>query len=50
MDELRALDEDMKAFKLIDRPLYDEYVQMRKIINSGGGNGSTVTVGEAPVD
>lgn len=37
MDELRELDEDMKAFKLIDRPMYDGYVQMRKIIDSGGG-------------
>ena len=27
----------MKAFKLLDRPLYDGYVQMRKIISSGGG-------------
>ena len=39
MDEVRELDEEMKAFKLIDRPLYDGYVQMRKIINSGGGSG-----------
>ena len=38
MDEVRALDEDMKAFKLIDRPIYDGYVQMRKIISSGGGS------------
>ena len=37
MDEVRALDEDMKAFKLLDRPIYDGYVQMRKIISSGGG-------------
>lgn len=37
MDEVRALDEDMKAFKLIDRPIYDGYVQMRMILNSGGG-------------
>lgn len=37
MDELRDLDQAMKAFKLIDRPLYDGYVQMRKIINTGGG-------------
>ncbi|MBD2724568.1 hypothetical protein [Hymenobacter armeniacus] len=36
MDELRTLDEDMKAFKLLDRPLYDGYTQARKIINSGG--------------
>ena len=40
MDEVRALDEDMKAFKLIDRPIYDGYVQMRKIISSGGGSGA----------
>lgn len=37
MEELRELDEDMKAFKLIDRPIYDGYMQMRKIIDSGGG-------------
>ena len=39
MDELRRLDQEMKAFKLLNRPLYDGYVQMRKIINSGGGGG-----------
>ena len=39
MGEVRELDEDMKAFKLLDRPLYDGYVQARKIINSGGGGG-----------
>ena len=38
MDELHTLDEDMKAFKLFDRPLYDGYTQARKIINSGGGS------------
>ncbi|MBF9221992.1 hypothetical protein [Hymenobacter ruricola] len=37
MEEVRTLDEDMKAFKLIDRPLYDGYVQMRMILDSGGG-------------
>ena len=37
MDEVRTLDEDMKAFKLLDRPLHEGYVQMRKIIDSGGG-------------
>ena len=37
MDEVRTLDEDMKAFKLLDRPLFDGYEQMRKIIDSGGG-------------
>ncbi len=42
MDEVRALDEDMKAFKLLNRPLYDGYVQARKIIDSGGGSGAKV--------
>jgi hypothetical protein len=37
MDEVRTLDEDMKAFKLLNRPLYDGYLQVRKIISSGGG-------------
>jgi len=37
MVEVRTLDEDMKAFKLLDRPLYDGYAQMRKIVSSGGG-------------
>ena len=37
MDEVRALDEDRKALKLIDRPLYDGYAQMRRIISPGGG-------------
>lgn len=36
MDELRILDEDLKAFKLLGCPLYDGYTQARKIINSGG--------------
>ena len=39
MDEVRTLDEDMKAFKLLNRPLFDGYAQMRKIVNSGGGGG-----------
>ena len=39
MDEFRTLDKDTKAFKLIDRPLYHGYIQMRKIIDSGGGSG-----------
>lgn len=39
MDEMRELDDDMKAFKLLDRPLYDGYLQARKIIDSGGGGG-----------
>ncbi|MBO2010353.1 hypothetical protein [Hymenobacter negativus] len=38
MDELRELDEDMKAFKLLNRELYAGYLQARKIINSGGGS------------
>lgn len=37
MHEVRALDEDLKAFKLINRPLFDGYTQVRKIISSGGG-------------
>ena len=49
MDEVRALDEDMKAFKLIDRPIYDGYVQMRKIISSGGGGGGDVKPGKPGV-
>jgi len=36
MDEVRALDEDIKAFKLLNRPLFDGYIQVRKIISSGG--------------
>ncbi|MGY3088098.1 hypothetical protein ACVWYF_001131 [Hymenobacter sp. UYAg731] len=39
MDELRELDEDMKAFKLLNRPLFAGYTQARKVINSGGGGG-----------
>ena len=39
MDELHALSEDLKAFKLLDCPLYDGYPQARNIINSGGGSG-----------
>ena len=49
MEEVRALDEDMKAFKLIDRPIYDGYVQMRKIISSGGGGGGDVKPGKPGV-
>ncbi|GAA4033527.1 hypothetical protein GCM10022409_17260 [Hymenobacter glaciei] len=48
MDEVRTLDEDMKAFKLLDRPLYDGYQQMRKIISSGGGS-SAGKAGKQPV-
>ena len=40
MDEVRALDEDMLAFKLIDRPIYDGYVQMRKVISTGSRGGA----------
>lgn len=40
INEVRTLDEDMKAFKLLDRTLYDNYVQVRKIISSGGGSGT----------
>ena len=39
MVEVRTLDEDMQAFKLLDRKLYTGYTQARKIINSGGGGG-----------
>jgi hypothetical protein len=49
MDEVRTLDEDMKAFKLIDRPIYDGYVQMRKIISSGGGEAKPKEVPGLPV-
>jgi hypothetical protein len=38
MDELHELDEDMKAFKLLDRELYAGYLQARKVISSGGGS------------
>ena len=37
--EVRTLDEDMKAFKLLNRELYAGYLQARKILNSGGGSG-----------
>jgi hypothetical protein len=39
LTEVRTLDEDMKAFKLLDRELYAGYLQARKILNSGGGGG-----------
>ena len=48
MDEVRALDENMKAFKLLGRPLYDGYLQMRKIISSGGGSGAAKKPAVAP--
>lgn len=38
LDALRELDQDMKAFKLLDRPLYEGYLQARKIVSSGGGS------------
>lgn len=31
------MDEDLKAYKLLNRPLFDSHPQARKIINSGGG-------------
>ena len=37
MDELHTLDEDLKAFWLLDQRIYDGHVQMRKSINLGGG-------------
>ena len=37
MDELHALDEALKAFKLLDCPPYDGYPQARQLLNSGGG-------------
>lgn len=36
LDEVRHLDADMKAFKLLNRPLYDGYTQARKLVNTGG--------------
>ncbi|GAB3859039.1 hypothetical protein GCM10028822_34970 [Hymenobacter terrigena] len=38
MDELRELDEDLKALKLLNRPLFDGYTQARKVLNYGGGS------------
>ncbi|GAB3825772.1 hypothetical protein GCM10028821_07110 [Hymenobacter jeollabukensis] len=35
--EVRQLDEDMKAFKLLNRALFDGYQQARKLVSSGGG-------------
>ncbi|TYZ08127.1 hypothetical protein FY528_13880 [Hymenobacter lutimineralis] len=40
MDEVRQLDADMKAFKLLNRPLYEGYVQARKLVTTGGKGGS----------
>ena len=45
MDEVHSLDEDMKAFKLLNRPIYDGYAQMRKILSSGGGSGAAKPAG-----
>jgi hypothetical protein len=36
MEEVRQLDEDMKAFKLLDRELYKGYAQARKLVTTGG--------------
>lgn len=38
--EVRALDENMKVFRLLNRPLFDGYIQVRRIISSGGGGGA----------
>ena len=35
LDEVRQLDADMKAFKLLNRPLYDGYTQARKLVSTG---------------
>jgi hypothetical protein len=43
--EIRTLDEDMKAFKLLNRDLYAGYLQARKILNSGGGGGEAKPAG-----
>ncbi|WP_157807377.1 hypothetical protein [Hymenobacter chitinivorans] len=40
MDEMRQLDEDMKAFKLLNKELYKGYRQARKLVTTGG-NGAT---------
>ncbi|HEX8507447.1 MAG TPA: hypothetical protein VF630_18945 [Hymenobacter sp.] len=36
MNDLRTLDENGKAFKLLDRSQYDGYLQARMVLNSGG--------------
>ena len=42
LDEVRQLDEDMKAFKLLNRSLYAGYGQARKLVTTGGkGRGGT---------
>lgn len=40
MDEVRQLDADMKAFKLLDRELYNGYTQARKLVTTGGRGGA----------
>ncbi|MCR5889738.1 hypothetical protein LRS06_18575 [Hymenobacter sp. J193] len=40
MDEVRQLDADMKAFKLLNRPLYNGYQQARKLVDTGGKSSS----------
>ncbi|SHJ49927.1 hypothetical protein SAMN02745146_3260 [Hymenobacter daecheongensis DSM 21074] len=42
MDEVRQLDADMKAFKLLDRELYNGYTQARKLVTTGGRGGAAV--------
>lgn len=37
MTEVRTLDDEMKAFIVLDPELYGDYLQVRKIINTGGG-------------
>ena len=39
MKEVRDLDEDMKAFVLLDGELYGDYLQVRKIIDTGSRPG-----------
>jgi len=36
MEEVRQLDADMKAFKLLNRPLFDGYEQARQLVTTGG--------------
>lgn len=42
MDEVRQLDADMKAFKLLNRALFDGYQQARKLVTTGGKGGGVV--------
>ena len=48
MQEIRDLDEDMKGFILLDAELYGDYLQARKIINTGSRGGDGGGEGEAP--